>query len=231
MLMPGRHPCHRFLTGMEFLHECMPARAQVPGDQVRAGPLYVRCVGSGPLSDLRELGRELSPAMASHCRRCPFSYETAHQWSPNESRRAHRDPVSPARSPHGPRPTWSRVRFRSPRRGGVPYAPSAFTFITTGLTAALDRAEAAASGKNVLAHSPDVAQQLLRVGPARRDSASPVPVLLGAVRRQAALDQVVGSARGAGASWWATVVLHRAPPRRPGVTTRSPPTVCHRHGC
>jgi hypothetical protein len=74
----------------------------------------------------------------------------------------------------------------------VPYAPSAFTFITTGLTAALDRAEAAASGKNVLAHSPDVAQQLLRVGPARRDSASPVPVLLGAVRRQDALDQVVG---------------------------------------
>jgi dihydrofolate reductase len=41
-------------------------------------------------------------------------------------------------------------------------ASGTFTFITTGLTAALDSAKAAATGKNVLAHSPDVAQQLLR---------------------------------------------------------------------
>jgi hypothetical protein len=74
------------LPGPEFLHECMPARAQVPGDQLRAGPLHVRCVDSEPLGDLRELGRELSPAMASHCRRCPFSYQTARQRAP--SRRA-----------------------------------------------------------------------------------------------------------------------------------------------
>ncbi|MGH3166335.1 MAG: hypothetical protein ACRDN0_10640 [Trebonia sp.] len=42
----------------------------------------------------------------------------------------------------------------------VVMASGTFTFITDGLTAALDRARAAAAGKNVLAHSPGIAQQL-----------------------------------------------------------------------
>jgi dihydrofolate reductase len=62
-------------------------------------------------------------------------------------------------------------------------ASGTFTFITTGLTAALDRAKAAASGKNVLAHSPDVAQQLLRAGLLDEIQLHLVPILLGAGRR------------------------------------------------
>lgn len=61
-------------------------------------------------------------------------------------------------------------------------ASGTFTFITTGLTAALDRAKAAAGGKNVLAHSPGVAQQLLRAGLLDEIQLHLVPILLGAGR-------------------------------------------------
>lgn len=62
-------------------------------------------------------------------------------------------------------------------------ASGTFTFIITGLTVALERAKAAASGKNVLAHSPDVAQQFLRAGLLDEIQLHLVPILLGAGRR------------------------------------------------
>jgi len=62
-------------------------------------------------------------------------------------------------------------------------AGGTFTFITTGLTTALDRAKAAAGGKNVLAHSPGIAQQLLRAGLLDEIQLHLVPVLLGTGRR------------------------------------------------
>jgi dihydrofolate reductase len=65
----------------------------------------------------------------------------------------------------------------------VVMASGTFTFFTTGLAAALDRAKAAADGKNVLAHSPDVAQQLLRAGLLDEIQLHLVPILLGAGRR------------------------------------------------
>ena len=58
-----------------------------------------------------------------------------------------------------------------------------FSFITGGLTAALDRAKAAADGRNVLAHTPDIAQQLLRAGLLDEIQLHLVPILLGAGRR------------------------------------------------
>ncbi len=58
-----------------------------------------------------------------------------------------------------------------------------FSFITGGLTAALDQARAAAGGRNVLAHTPDIAQQLLRAGLLDEIQLHLVPVLLGAGRR------------------------------------------------
>ncbi len=65
----------------------------------------------------------------------------------------------------------------------VVMASGTFTFFTTGLAATLDRAKAAADGKNVLAHSPDVAQQLLRAGLLDEIQLHLVPILLGAGRR------------------------------------------------
>ncbi len=62
-------------------------------------------------------------------------------------------------------------------------ASGTFSFITDGLTAALDRARAAANGKNVLVHSADVAQQLLRAGLLEEIQLHLVPILLGAGRR------------------------------------------------
>jgi dihydrofolate reductase len=58
-----------------------------------------------------------------------------------------------------------------------------FSFITGGLTAALDRAKAAANSRNVLAHSPGIAQQLLRAGLLDEIQIHLVPILLGAGRR------------------------------------------------
>ena len=65
----------------------------------------------------------------------------------------------------------------------VVMASGTFTFITDGLAAALDRARAAAAGKNVLAHSPDIAQQLLRADLLDEISLHLAPVLLGGGRR------------------------------------------------
>lgn len=62
-------------------------------------------------------------------------------------------------------------------------ASGTFTFITTGLAAALERAKAAASGKNVLVHSADVAQQLLRAGLLDEIQLHLVPIMLGEGRR------------------------------------------------
>lgn len=62
----------------------------------------------------------------------------------------------------------------------VVMASGTFTFITTGLTTALERAKASANGKNVLAHSPDVARQLLRAGLLDEIQLHLVPILLGA---------------------------------------------------
>ena len=58
-----------------------------------------------------------------------------------------------------------------------------FSFITGGAEAALDHAKAAAGGKNVLVHSPSVAQQLLRAGLLDEIHLHLVPVLLGAGHR------------------------------------------------
>jgi dihydrofolate reductase len=58
-----------------------------------------------------------------------------------------------------------------------------FTFVTAGLATALERARAAAGGRNVLALSPDVAQQLLRDGLVDEIQLHLVPVLLGSGRR------------------------------------------------
>jgi dihydrofolate reductase len=58
-----------------------------------------------------------------------------------------------------------------------------FFFVTGGLTAALDRAQAAADGRNVLAHTPDIAQQLLRAGLLDEIQLHLVPILLGGGRR------------------------------------------------
>jgi dihydrofolate reductase len=62
-------------------------------------------------------------------------------------------------------------------------ASGTFIFITGGLTAALDRAKVAAGSKNVLVHSPDVAQQLLGAGLLDEIQLYLVPVLLGEGRR------------------------------------------------
>jgi dihydrofolate reductase len=62
-------------------------------------------------------------------------------------------------------------------------ASGTFSFITAGLAAALERAKAAADGRNVLAHSPDVAQQLLRAGLLDEIQLHLVPILLGGGRR------------------------------------------------
>ncbi len=62
-------------------------------------------------------------------------------------------------------------------------ASGTFSFITGGLTAALDRAKAAADSKTVLAHSPGIAQQLLRAGLLEEIQLHLVPILLGAGRR------------------------------------------------
>ena len=62
-------------------------------------------------------------------------------------------------------------------------ASGTFSFITGGLTAALDRAKAAADSKNVLAHTPGIAQQLLRAGLLEEIQLHLVPILLGAGRR------------------------------------------------
>ncbi|HEX6450847.1 MAG TPA: dihydrofolate reductase family protein [Trebonia sp.] len=58
-------------------------------------------------------------------------------------------------------------------------ASGTFTFVTEGLAAALDRARAAAGSRNVLAHSPDIAQQLLRAGLLDEIQLHLVPILLG----------------------------------------------------
>ena len=68
-------------------------------------------------------------------------------------------------------------------RDEVVMTSGTFYFITGGLTAALDRAAAAADGRNVLAHTPDIAQQLLRAGLLDEIQLHLVPVLLGAGRR------------------------------------------------
>jgi dihydrofolate reductase len=65
----------------------------------------------------------------------------------------------------------------------VAMASGTFTFITAGLTAALEAAKSAAGGRNVLVHSPDVAQQLIRAGLLDEIQLHLVPVLLGAGRR------------------------------------------------
>lgn len=65
----------------------------------------------------------------------------------------------------------------------VVMASGTFTFVTAGLTTALDRARAAADGKNVLAHSPDVAQQLMRADLLDEVQLHLVPILLGTGRR------------------------------------------------
>jgi dihydrofolate reductase len=68
-------------------------------------------------------------------------------------------------------------------RDDVVTASGTFSFVTAGLTAALDRAKAAAGGRNVLAHTPDIAQQLLRTGLLDEIQLHLVPILLGAGRR------------------------------------------------
>lgn len=68
-------------------------------------------------------------------------------------------------------------------RDDVVMTSGTFSFITGGLTAALERAKAAAGGRNVLAHTPDIAQQLLRAGLLDEIQLHLVPVLLGAGRR------------------------------------------------
>jgi dihydrofolate reductase len=60
----------------------------------------------------------------------------------------------------------------------VVMASGTFTFVTEGLAAALDRAKAVAGGRNVLAHSPDVARQLLRAGLLDEIQLHLVPILL-----------------------------------------------------
>jgi dihydrofolate reductase len=60
----------------------------------------------------------------------------------------------------------------------VVMASGTFTFITTGLTAALDRAKAAADGRNVLVQSPDVARQVLHAGLLDEIQLHLVPILL-----------------------------------------------------
>jgi dihydrofolate reductase len=62
---------------------------------------------------------------------------------------------------------------------GIVMSSGTFTFITAGLTAALDRVKAAADGKNVLAHSPDVARQLFGAGLIDEIQIHLVPILLG----------------------------------------------------
>jgi dihydrofolate reductase len=69
-----------------------------------------------------------------------------------------------------------------------------FSFITGGLVAALDRAKAAADGRNVLAHTPDIAQQLLRADVLDEIQLHLVPILLGAGRR---LFENIGQGSGA----------------------------------
>jgi dihydrofolate reductase len=62
-------------------------------------------------------------------------------------------------------------------------ASGTFSFVTGGLTAALERAKSAAGGKSVLAHSPGIAQQLLRGGLLDEIQLHLVPILLGSGRR------------------------------------------------
>jgi len=66
---------------------------------------------------------------------------------------------------------------------GAHFGKRPFTFITEGLTSALDRAKAVAGSKNVLVHSPDVAQQLLRAGLLDEIQLHLVPFLLTEGRR------------------------------------------------
>lgn len=68
-------------------------------------------------------------------------------------------------------------------RADVVMASGTFSFVTAGLTPALDRAKAAAGGRNVLAHTPDIGQQLLRAGLLDEIQLHLVPILLGAGRR------------------------------------------------
>ncbi len=65
-------------------------------------------------------------------------------------------------------------------RENLVMASGTFFFITGGLAAALARAKKAASGKNVLAHTPDVGQQLLRTDLLDEIQLHLVPILLGA---------------------------------------------------
>jgi dihydrofolate reductase len=58
-----------------------------------------------------------------------------------------------------------------------------FCFVTSGPRAALDRARTAAGDKNVLVHSPDIAQQLLAAGVLDEIQLHVVPILLGDGRR------------------------------------------------
>lgn len=62
-------------------------------------------------------------------------------------------------------------------------ASGTFSFITEGLAVAVGQAKAAAGGKNVLAHTPDIAQQLLRVKLLDEIQLHLVPILLGSGRR------------------------------------------------
>jgi dihydrofolate reductase len=71
-------------------------------------------------------------------------------------------------------------------------ASGTFTFISTGLTTALERAKAAAKGKNILAHSPDIAQQLLRAGLLDEIQLHLAPILLGAGRESPIVTQRTG---------------------------------------
>lgn len=68
-------------------------------------------------------------------------------------------------------------------RDDIVMTSGTFSFITGGITVALDRAKAAADGRNVLAHTPDIAQQLLRAGLLDEIQLHLVPILLGAGRR------------------------------------------------
>ncbi len=68
-----------------------------------------------------------------------------------------------------------------------------FSFVTNGTESGLDRAKTAAAGKNVLVHSPSVAQQLLRAGLLDDIQLHLVPILLGGGRR---LFENIGERRG-----------------------------------
>jgi dihydrofolate reductase len=81
-----------------------------------------------------------------------------------------------------PFPVPCFVLTHQPREDLV-MASGTFHFITGTARAALDRAKTAAASKNVLVHSADVAQQLLRAGLLDEVRLHLVPVLLGGGRR------------------------------------------------